>query len=179
MIPALHLIMIVAAASSLCCVLGNRRTRSVTAVGGTVLMAAAMADLALGVVGLAPLLWTLILAGWALVAAGAARWRQGRAAVVHVDALHLLHQLGLVVVAGQIALCSAMAGGAGSSTGARAGLTHPHAMTVFVAVVCVAGALFVLAAAVMVLAGQRSRPERGNLLSMSVMTAAMALMPFG
>ena len=179
MIPALHLIMIVAAASSLCCVLGNRRARSVTAVGGTVLMAAAMADLALGVAGLAPLGWTAILLGWAMVAAGAARWRRGRSAVAHVDALHLLHQLGLVVVAGQIALCGAMAGGAGSSPGAGAGLTHPHAMSVFVALVCVAGALFVLAAAAMVLAGRRSRPERGNLLSMSVMTAAMALMPFG
>ena len=179
MIPALHLIMIVAAASSLCCVLGNRRARSVTAVGGTVLMAAAMADLALGLVGLAPLGWTAILLGWAMVAAGAARWRQGRSAVVHVDALHLLHQLGLVVVAGQIALCGALAGGAGSSPGAGAGVTHPHAMSAFVALVCAAGALFVLAAAAMVLAGRRSRPERGNLLSMSVMTAAMALMPFG
>ena len=179
MIPALHLIMIVAAASSLCCVLGNRRARSVTAVGGTVLMAAAMADLALGLVGLAPLGWTAILLGWAMLAAGAARWRQGRAAVVQVDALHLLHQLGLVVVAGQIALCGALAGGAGSSPGAGAGVTHPHAMSAFVALVCAAGALFVLAAAAMVLAGRRSRPERGNLLSMSVMTAAMALMPFG
>ena len=185
MIPALHLIMIVAAASSLCCVLGNRRARSVTAVGGTVLMAAAMADLALGLVGLAPLGWTAILLGWAMVAAGAARWRQGRSAVVHVDALHLLHQLGLVVVAGQIALCSAMTGGSATGgqgaggSGAMAGMTHPHSVSIFVAVVCVAGALFVLAAAAMVLAGRRSRPERGNLLSMSVMTAAMALMPFG
>ncbi|WP_255454898.1 hypothetical protein [Cryobacterium adonitolivorans] len=34
-----------------------------------------------------------------------------------------------------------------------------------------------LTAAVMVLGGQRSRPGRGNLLSMSVMTAAMAVMP--
>ena len=198
MIPALHLIMIVAAASSLCCVLGNRRTRSVTAVGGTVLMAAAMADLALTMLGLAPLIWTLILVGWAMLTAGAARVRQGRAVAVHSGALpvaaltidgaldaaavgrrhlHLLHQLGLVVVAGQIALSAAMAGGAGSSPGA--GQTHPHVMSVFVAVVCVAGALFVVAAAAMVLAGQRSRSERGNLLSMSVMTAAMAVMPFG
>ena len=75
MISALHLIMIVAAASSLCCVLGSRRTRSVTAVAGTVLMAAAMADLALGLIGLAPLVWTTLLMGWAMVAAGAARWR--------------------------------------------------------------------------------------------------------
>jgi len=191
-ISALHLIMIVAAASSLCCVLGSRRTRSVTAVGGTVLMAAAMADLALGLVGLAPLGWTAILLGWAMVAAGAARWRDGRAAAGHStpgdgaapDAagrrhLHLLHQLGLVVVAGQIALCAAMAGGPGRAPAAGVGMTHPHSVSIFVAVVCVAGALFVVAAAAMVLGGQRSRPERGNLLSMSVMTAAMAVMPFG
>ena len=57
--------------------------------------------------------------------------------------------------------------------GAGAGMTHPHSVSIFVAVVCVAGALFVLAAAAMVLVGQRSRPERGNLLSMSVMTAQM------
>lgn len=198
MVPALHLIMIVAAASSLCCVLGSRRTRSITAVGGTVLMAAAMADLALGLVGLAPLGWTAALLAWAMVAAGAARWRERRAATgqtVSADSaipgataagrrqLHLLHQLGLVVVAGQIALCASMADGAGSSArlaaGSGVGLTHPHSVSVFVAVVCVAGALFVVAAAAMVLVGQRSRPERGNLLSMSVMTAAMAVMPFG
>jgi hypothetical protein len=199
MVPALHLIMIVAAASSLCCVLGSRRTRSITAVGGTVLMAAAMADLALGLVGLAPLAWTAVLLVWAMVAAGSARWRERRAAAgqtVSVDGaipdaaaagrrhLHLLHQLGLVVVAGQIALCASMADGAGSAARLAAGagvggLTHPHSVSIFVAVVCVAGALFVLAAAAMVLVGQRSRPERGNLLSMSVMTAAMAVMPFG
>lgn len=209
MIPTLHLIMIVAAASSLCCVLGSRRTRSVTAVGGTVLMAAAMADLALGLVGLPPLVWTAVLLAWAMVAAGAARWREVREArearVARValtagsagpdaaalpDAaaagrrhLHLLHQLGLVVVAGQIALCGMAVGGAGSVGGGGlvpgAGMTHPHPVSIFVAVVCVAGALFVVAAAAMVLVGQRSRPERGNLLSMSVMTAAMAVMPFG
>ncbi|WEO78917.1 hypothetical protein BJQ94_07745 [Cryobacterium sp. SO2] len=194
MISALHLIMIVAAASSLCCVLGSRRTRSVTAVGGTVLMAAAMADLAFGLVGLAPLGWTAILLGWAMVAAGVSRWRQGRAAAESgaesgaepaLDGsaagrrhLHVVHQLGLVVVAGQIALCATMAG-RGSAPGAGTGMTHPHSGSIFVAVVCVAGALFVLAAAAMVLVGQRSRPERGNLLSMSVMTAAMAVMPFG
>ena len=204
MISALHLIMIVAAASSLCCVLGSRRTRSVTAVGGTVLMAAAMADLALGLIGLAPLVWTTLLMGWAMVAAGAARWREGRTAMDHeagpggaVPAaaatatesraavttdgprhLHLLHQLGLVVVAGQIALCGTMAGGTATSPG-LGGMTHPHSVSIFVAVVCVAGALFVVAAAAMVLVGQRSRPERGTLLSMSVMTAAMAVMPFG
>jgi hypothetical protein len=191
MIPTLHLIMIVAAASSLCCVLGSRRTRSVTAVGGTVLMAAAMADLALGLVGLAPLAWTVILLAWAMVSAGAARWRHGLPTAVHTlsaDAaspaaavgrrhLHLLHQLGLVVVAGQIALGGAMTGGA--MTGGAGGMTHPHSVSTFVAVVCVAGAFFVLAAAAMVLVGQRSTPERGNLLSMSVMTAAMAVMPFG
>jgi len=214
-ISALHLIMIVAAASSLCCVLGSRRTRSVTAVGGTVLMAAAMADLALGLIGLAPLVWTTLLMGWAMVAAGAARWREGRTAMDHeagpggavpaaaypatvVPAaaatatesraavttdgprhLHLLHQLGLVVVAGQIALCGTMAGGTAASPGLGGGMTHPHSVSIFVAVVCVAGALFVVAAAAMVLVGQRSRPERGTLLSMSVMTAAMAVMPFG
>jgi len=214
-ISALHLIMIVAAASSLCCVLGSRRTRSVTAVGGTVLMAAAMADLALGLIGLAPLVWTTILVGWAMVAAGAARWREGRTAVDHkagpggavpaaaypaavVPAaaatatesraalttdgprnLHLLHQLGLVVVAGQIALCGTIAGGTAASQGLGGGMTHPHSVSIFVVVVCVAGALFVVAAAAMVLVGQRSRPERGTLLSMSVMTAAMAVMPFG
>lgn len=194
MVPALHLIMIVAASSSLCCVLGSRRTRSITAVGGTVLMAAAMADLALGLVGLAPLGWTAVLLAWAMVSAGSARWRERRAAAgqtVFADSaipdaaaagrrhLHLLHQLGLVVVAGQIALCASMADGAGSAAGAGVGMTHPHSVSVFVAVVCVAGALFVVAAAAMVLVGQRSRPERGNLLSMSVMTAAMAVMPFG
>ncbi|PXA67336.1 hypothetical protein [Cryobacterium arcticum] len=205
MISALHLIMIVAAATSLCCVLGSRRTRSVTAVGGTVLMVAAMADLAFGLVGLPPLGWTGILLGWAMVAAGAARWRERRteahvvssasaspggipadaAAVADRRHLHLLHQLGLVVVAGQIALCSAMTGGSATGgqgaggSGAMAGLTHPHSVSIFVAVVCVAGALFVLAAAAMVLVGRRSRSERGNLLSMSVMTAAMAVMPFG
>ncbi|MET0954471.1 MAG: hypothetical protein ABWY68_00880 [Cryobacterium sp.] len=205
MISALHLIMIVAAASSLCCVLGSRRSRSVTAVGGTVLMAAAMADLAFGLVGLPPLGWTVILLGWAMVAAGAARWRQRRAeghvvssvraspggtpadaaAAVGRRHLHLLHQLGLVVVAGQIALCSAVAGGSASAgqgaggAGAMGGMTHPHSVSIFVAVVCVAGAVFVLTAAAMVLVGRRSRTERGNLLSMSVMTAAMAVMPFG
>ena len=190
MISALHLIMIVAAASSLCCVLGSRRTRSVTAVGGTVLMAVAMADLAFGWVGLPPLGWTVILLGWAMVAAGAGRWQERRA-VGHAGAaagrrhLHLLHLLGLVVVAGQIALCSAMTGGSATGgqgaggSGAMAGMTHPHSVSIFVAVVCVAGALFVLAAAAMVLVGRRSRSERGNLLSMSVMTAAMAVMPFG
>ena len=219
-ISALHLIMIVAAASSLCCVLGSRRTRSVTAVGGTVLMAAAMADLAFGLIGLAPLVWTTLLVGWAMVGAGAARWRDGRSAVVHgvspgvavpfavvpaaafpaafvpaADALatespanvstagprhlHLLHQLGLVVVAGQIALCGTMDGETATSPGLGGGMTHPHSVSIFVAVVCVAGAIFVVAAAAMVLVGQRSRPERGTLLSMSVMTAAMAVMPFG
>ena len=204
-LSAVHLIMIVAATSSLCCVLGSRRTRSVTAVGGTVLMAAAMADQALGLVGLAPLAWTAVLLSWAMVAAGAARRREGRMAVGQAltagradpnaaapsDAaaaadsgagrrhLHLLHQLGLVVVAGQIALCAAMAGGPGRAPAAGVGMTHPHSVSIFVAVVCVAGALFVVAAAAMVLGGQRSRPERGNLLSMSVMTAAMAVMPFG
>jgi len=249
MIPALHVIMIAASASSLCCVLGSRGARSVTAVGGTVLMAAAMADLALGLVGLAPLAWTVILLGWAMVAAAASRRRWGRSLmqtpaqmqmqmqmqmqaqarghgqgqtrghvhlsgqpqgrpqrssalrpgdVAHVTTagaeassgagrrhLHLVHQLGLVVVAGQIALCAGMAGGSGpvpganSAPGAGAGMTHPHSASIFVAVVCVAGALFVVAAAVMVLRGRRSGPERGTLLSMSVMTAAMAVMPFG
>nr|RZI35992.1 hypothetical protein BJQ95_01615 [Cryobacterium sp. SO1] len=91
-----------------------------------------------------------------MVAAGAARRRDGRAPVGHAVSgdraapaaavaprhLYLLHQLGLVVVAGQVALGAGMAGGAGSAPGAVGGMTHPHSVSILVAVVCVAGALF-------------------------------------
>jgi hypothetical protein len=184
MIETLHVIMMVGAALNLCCVLGNRRSRSGLTVVSTVLMLTAMTDATFHIFGIAPLLWTVLLIIWAMVCAGLLRRRAGAAAAAAAGqaagsghpfgALHLHHLLGLLVMAGQLAMHAPIAAISQSTTSAG----HAHSASVLMIVAGVQGVSFVVWSVVLVLSVRRTVIERGNLMSMSAMTAAMGIMPF-
>jgi hypothetical protein len=181
MIQTLHVIMMVGAALNLCCVLGSRGSRSGLTVVSTVLMLTAMTDATFHVVGIAPLVWTVLLLAWAMACAGLLRRRAGlvqrqagqadAAGPGHpFGALHLHHLLGLIVMAGQLAMHAPIA--------AVTGTGHAHSASVLMIVAGVQGTLFVLWSVMLVLSVRRTVIERGNVMSMSAMTAAMGIMPF-
>ena len=196
---ALHGIMVAGASLNLCCVLGSRRSRSGLAVVSTLVMLAAMTDSAFGTIGLGPLPWAAILIAWGLTCSALLRRRavfaegaridvheareprfatpQGGAvrAAVHRGGQTMLlhHPLGLVVTAGQLMAHTVMSPGSGAG-----GAGHTHSDSLLLPLVCVAGAAFVVWSLVLLVTESRTRLEQGNLLGMSAMTAAMAVMPF-
>jgi hypothetical protein len=173
-VETLHGIMLVGASVNACCVLGSRRSRSALAGVSTLLMLAAMTDAAFRVVGLSPLLWTVILIGWGMTGAALLRGRFGAA---HPGgALHLHHLLGLIVTAGQLAM-HALSGPAALAA-AAAPSSHQHSGSLLLVFAAGAGILFIGWSALLLLGRGRTRLERGNLAGMAAMTAAMGLMPF-
>ena len=198
MIWALHGIMVAGASLNLCCVLGSRRSRSGLALVSTLVMLAAMTDSAFGTIGLGPLPWAAILIAWGLTCSALLRRRlpassapRLAAEVSHIDVrkprehrsatphgtegptMLLHHPLGLVVTAGQLVAHTVMSPGGGAG-----GSGHSHSDSLLLPLVCAAGAAFVVWSLVLLVTESRSRLERGNLLGMSAMTAAMAVMPF-
>jgi hypothetical protein len=201
---ALHGMMIGGASLNLCCVLVSRRSLSGLAVISTLVMLAAMTDTAFGTFGVRPLAWAAILIAWGL-ASSALLHRRARdlapaafapGEVSQIDLreprergfatphggtgqggpMLLLHNaLGLVVTAGQLMAHTAMSAGVGAGLGAA---VHSHSNSLLLPLVVAAGAAFVVWSLVLVLTEGRGRLERGNLLGMSAMTAAMAVMPF-
>ena len=179
---ALHGIMVAGASLNLCCVLGSRRSRSGLAVVSTLVMLAAMTDSAFGTFGLGPLPWAAILIAWGLTCSALLRRRAsagspvGALATPHGGAgrtMLLHHPLGLVVTAGQLMAHTVMSPVAGAGAAG-----HSHSDSLLLPLVCVAGAAFVVWSLVLLVTESRTRLERGNLLGMSAMTAAMAVMPF-
>jgi hypothetical protein len=183
--------MIGGASLNLCCVLGSRRSRSGLALVSTLVMLAAMTDSAFGTIGLGPLPWAAILIAWGLTCSALLRRRLVPAEVSHIDVrqaweprfatphgaagptMLLHHPLGLVVTAGQLMAHTAMSPGGGAGAAG-----HSHSDSLLLPLVCVAGAAFVLWSLVLLVTESRTRLERGNLLGMSAMTAAMTVMPF-
>ncbi|WBM79015.1 hypothetical protein KIV56_10715 [Cryobacterium breve] len=196
---ALHGIMIGGASLNLCCVLGSRRSRSGLAVVSTLVMLAAMTDSAFGTIGLGPLPWAAILIAWGLTCSALLRRRlapvspaprlaaevsqidvrtsrERRSATPHGTmgpTMLLHHPLGLVVTAGQLMAHTVMSPGGGAGAAG-----HSHSDSLLLPLVCAAGAAFVVWSLVLLVTESRTRLERGNLLGMSAMTAAMAVMPF-
>ena len=177
MVETLHGIMLVGASVNACCVLGSRRSRSALAGISTILMLAAMTDAAFSVVGLSPLVWTVILIGWGMTGAALLR---GRLGVVHPGGvLHLHHLLGLMVTASQLAVHALAAPGAATSAAAGASSSaHAHAGSLPLVFAAGAGLLFIGWSVALLLGRGRTRLERGNLAGMAAMSAAMGLMPF-
>ncbi|TFC24156.1 hypothetical protein E3O55_16190 [Cryobacterium sp. MDB1-18-2] len=176
---ALHGIMIGGASLNLCCVLGSRRSRSGLAVVSTLVMLAAMTDSAFGVFGLGPLPWAAILIAWGLTCSALLRRRTATGAPQNAtphggagQTMLLHHPLGLVVTAGQLMAHTVMSPGGAAAAG------HTHSDSLLLPLVCVAGGAFVVWSLVLLVTESRTRLERGNLLGMSAMTAAMAVMPF-
>ncbi len=183
MAVTLHLIMLIGASLSLCCVLGGRHSRTGLAVVSALVMVGAMVDVTFRVSGLGPLPWTIGLIGWGIVCAGLLRPRAADpTADAAADAPHLVgsvpgaamrlhHPLGLIVTAGQLMAHAAIgqAPGAGS---------HLHSGAILLVVAGAGGALFVGWTVVLLVTGARPKSERGNLAGMSAMTAAMGLMAF-
>lgn len=190
MVETLYGIMIVGASVNACCLVGSRRSRSVPAVASTILMLAAMTDVGFGVVGLSPLLWTVILIGWGMVSAALVRGHARRAGLgtepraqgQHMGgAIHLHHLLGLIVTASQLAVHTAMAPATLTATDLASSPHSVHAhpsSSLLLAIAAGAGVLFIAWSVVLLSAASRSWLERGNLVGMSAMTAAMGLMPF-
>ena len=87
----------------------------------------------------------------------------------------LHHPLGLVVTAGQLMAQTVMSPGAGSGAGSAG---HSHSDSLLLPLVCAAGVAFVVWSLVLLVTESRTRLERGTLLGMSAMTAALVVMPF-
>lgn len=170
MLDGLHAVMLAGAGVNACCSLGSRHSRSAVTITSTVVMGAAMLDTSLGLFGVAPLVWTVLLLAWGMVSAAALRHRRGAVPppVAAGGILHVHHLLGLIVTAGQLAVHGGMGAGAGG---------HAHSVSVLLLVAAAGGVLFTGWSLVLV-AAARTGLERGTLMGMSLMTVAMGLMPF-
>lgn len=191
MVWALHGIMTVGASITLFCALGRRPSFSGIAVVSSLVMLAAMMDSVFGTFGLGPLPWAAILIVWGLACSALLRRRAARELAAPSDELapgparrgltmRLHHPLGLVVTAGQLTAHAVISPGAGSGIGIGAsfGSGHAHSPSLLLPLVGVAGAAFVGWSLALLVTETRGRLERGSLVGMSAMTAAMAMMPF-
>ena len=174
MVETLHGIMLVGAAVNACCVLGSRCSRTALAGVSTLLMLAAMTDAAFQVVGLPPLIWTVVLIGWGMT--GAALLRGRFTAAQPGGALHLHHLIGLIVTGSQLAVHAVMSPAATVAGDIPA--AHAHSGSLLLVFAAGAGVLFIGWSVALLLGGGRTRLELGNLAGMATMTAAMGLMPF-
>jgi len=173
--------MIVAASVNACCVVNNPRSRSFNTLLSTMLMAGAMLDAGTHVFGIPVVLWAVVLIFWGM--AGAALHRthigSGTASLTALAApdrsgvVHVHHLLGLIVTAGQL-----MAHSPHAVTVSIDSITaHPHA-SLLLPLITVGAAAFVAYSIILVATGDRSRWERGTILSMCAMTMAMGIMVF-
>lgn len=189
MVWALHGIMTVGASITLFCALGRRRSFSGLDVVSSLVMLAAMMDSVFGTFGLGQLPWAAILIVWGLACSALLRRRAARELAAPADetaqgparrggTMRLHHPLGLVVTAGQLMAHAVISPGGGIGIGASLGSGHAHSPSLLLPLVGVAGAAFVGWSLVLLVTETRGRLERGNLVGMSAMTAAMAMMPF-